>query len=470
MPEASLDNEFEEGAATQSHAPILPPAQRAPVPPEALSHRDLRSGAFWQRLPAYAKVSESDFLDHQWQAKNSITTFPKLLAALEGLVPPAFIRDAEKGFRHAPMPVRVSPYLLSLIDWTNPFDDPLRIQFIPLLSRRLPDHPKVDLDPLHERQDMPVPGLSHRYPDKVLFLPVATCPVYCRFCTRSYAVGLDTEEVHKLTFSVDPERWRAAIEYVKSRPEVEDVLISGGDATQLRAEQVTYLGEAFLGIPTVRRIRFATKGLAVIPQKFLTDNDWTDALTRIVEKGRAQHVDVMVHTHINHPNEITSITQAAADKLHQRGIMVRNQSVLMKNVNDTVATMGLLIKRLAYINVHPYYTYVHDMVKGVEDLRTTVATGTYIEKRLRGLVGGFNMPTFVVDTPGGGKREVHSYEHYDQETGVSVWISPVVHPGDYFCYFDPIHLLPPAGKARWANPEEHAKMIEEALAIARSKA
>jgi lysine 2,3-aminomutase len=109
-------------------------------------------------------------------------------------------------------------------------------------------------------------------------------------------------------------------------------------------------------------------------------------------------------------------------------------------------------------------------VKGVEDLRTTVATGASIEKRIRGLVGGFNMPAFVVDTPGGGKREVHSYEHYDRETGISVYISPVVHPGEYFCYFDPIHLLPASGRARWANPEDHDRMIREAVATARSNA
>ena len=466
----SPDNEFAEAVATQAHAPILEPAHRSPVPPEALAHRDLPSGPFWQRLHAYAEVSEADFLDHQWQARNSITNIPRLLAALEGLVSPEFIRDAEHGFHHAPMPVRVSPYLLSLIDWSNPYDDPLRIQFIPLSSRRLPDHPKVDLDPLHERQDMPVPGLTHRYPDKALFLPVATCPVYCRFCTRSYAVGLDTEEVHKLTFSVDPERWAAAIAYVGSRPELEDVLISGGDVTQLRAEQIALLGEAFLAIPHVRRIRFATKGLAVIPQKFLSDDPWTDALTRVVDQGRKQHVDVMIHTHINHPNEITAITQAAADKLFERGVLVRNQTVLIRGVNDDVPTMGLLVKRLAYLNIHPYYVYVHDMVKGVEELRTTVATGQHIEKQLRGLVGGFNMPTVVVDTPGGGKREVHSHEHYDRETGISVYLSPVVHPGEYFCFFDPIHLLPAAGRARWADPAEHDPMIEEAVAAARSKA
>jgi lysine 2,3-aminomutase len=461
--------EFNDGVATQSHAPILPPAHRSPVAPEALAHRDLRGGPFWQRIHAYAHVSEAEFLDHHWQAKNSITNIPKLLAALEGLVSPAFVRDAEEGFHHAPMPVRVSPYLLSLIDWSNPYEDPIRIQFIPLLSRRLPDHPKVDLDPLHERQDMPVPGLSHRYPDKVLFLPIATCPVYCRFCTRSYAVGLDTEEVHKLQFGVDIERWHQAIAYVTSRPEVEDVLISGGDASHLRADQITFLGESFMAIPHVRRIRFATKGPAVMPQKILTDDAWIDAVTGIVEKGRKAHKDVMIHTHFNHPNEITAITQAAANKLCERGITVRNQTVLMRGVNDSVATMGMLIKRLSYINIHPYYVYVHDMVKGVEDLRTTVATGAQIEKQLRGLVAGFNMPMVVVDTPGGGKRNVHSFEHYDRITGITVFVSPVVHPGDYFCYFDPIHLLPAEGQARWAKPVEQDKMISEAMEVARSK-
>ena len=464
-----MTSESQAAAPAQAHAAVLAPPHRPPPDREALAHRELMRGPFWQRLGAYSRISQEEFLDHQWQARNSITNTPKLLAALEGLVSPEFVRDAEEGFRHAPMPVRVSPYLLSLVDWANPYQDPIRIQFIPLLSRRLPDHPKVDLDPLHECDDMPVPGLSHRYPDKVLFLPIATCPVYCRFCTRSYAVGLDTEEVHKLQFGVDTTRWRAAIDYVASRPEVEDVLISGGDVSQLRAEQIAFLGDAFLAIPHVRRIRFATRGPAVMPQKILTDEPWIDAVTRVVERGRKSHVDVMIHTHFNHPNEITWITEAAANKLCERGIMVRNQTVLMRGVNDSVATMGLLVKRLSYINIHPYYVYVHDMVKGVEDLRTTVATGAHIEKQIRGLVGGFNMPTFVVDTPGGGKREVHSYEHYDKVTGISVFVSPVVHPGRYFCYFDPIHLLPAAGRERWAKPEEHDRMIAEALDVARSK-
>src|SRR5437868_8611052 len=263
-----------------------PPALKAPVDPSTLTHRQLREGPFWRTIPAYAEVTEAEFLDHRWQAKHSITNIPKLLATLTGLVSEDFIKDAERGFARAPMSVRVSPYLLSLIDWTRPYEDPLRLQFVPMGSRFRPDHPKLDLDSLHEREDMPVPGLTHRYFDKALFLPLDTCPVYCRFCTRSYAVGIDTEEVAKFQLKVNVERWQRAFDYIRSRPELEDIVISGGDSFQLRPEQITQIGETLLSIDHVRRMRYATKGPAVMPQKILTDDAWTDALTKVVEHGR----------------------------------------------------------------------------------------------------------------------------------------------------------------------------------------
>jgi lysine 2,3-aminomutase len=444
-----------------------PPALKPPVDPATLVHRDLLGGEFWRKIPAYAGVSEAEFLDHKWQAKNSITNIPKLLATVSGLVSDAFIADAQRGFERAPMSVRVSPYLLSLIDWANPYEDPLRVQFVPLASRLLPDHPRLDLDSLHERVDMPVPGLTHRYVDKALFLALDTCPVYCRFCTRSYAVGIDTEEVSKFQLKVNADRWQKAFDYIASRPELEDIVISGGDSYQLRAEQITQIGEALLNIDHVRRMRYATKGPAVMPQKILTDDAWTDALTRIVEEGRRRHKEVVLHTHFNHPREITAITKAAMDKLCERGITVRNQTVLQRRVNDSVETMMLLVRRLGYVNVHPYYIYMHDLVKGVEDLRTTLETGLEIEKGIRGATAGFNTPTVVVDAPGGGgKRDAHSYEHYDRTTGVSVFTAPAVHAGEVYFYFDPLHLLPEAGRARWADPAEQVKMVEEARAAA----
>lgn len=438
---------------------------KPPIDPASLLHKTMKEAPDWRRIPAYADVTEEQFLDHRWQAKKSITRPDKLLETLRSMVSDEFIRDATEGFAHAPMSVRVSPYLLSLINWDDPYRDPIRLQFIPLASRFLPDHPKLGLDSLHERADAPVPGLTHRYADKALFLPLDTCPVYCRFCTRSYAVGIDTDEVEKTHFKVDEERWKLAYAYIASRPELEDIVVSGGDAYNLRADQLESIGTTLLKIDNIQRIRLATKGPAVMPQKILTDHEWIDAVTRVVNLGRKLHKEVVIHTHFNHPNEITGITRDAMNKLFERGITVRNQAVLQRGVNDTPETMKLLVKRLGHLQVHPYYVYVHDLVKGVEELRTTLSTAEMVEKHVRGSTAGFNTPTFVVDAPGGGgKRDAHSYEHYDRTTGISVFQSPSVKPGHRYIYFDPIDQLPAEGQARWADPREHQQMIDEALA------
>src|SRR5512144_1679822 len=353
---------------------------KPPVDPATLHHRQLLDGAFWQKIPAYRLIDEATFLDHSWQAKNSITNPQKLLQAVQDLVPQAFYDDVSKGFHLAPMSIRVSPYLLSLIDWADAYNDPLRRQFVPLASRLLPDHPKLTLDSLHEQADAPVPGLTHRYPDKALFLALDTCPVYCRFCTRSYAVGVDTDEVEKVSLKATEDRWERAFRYISERPELEDIVVSGGDSYQLKARQITLIGNRLLEMPNIRRIRFATKGPAVMPMKLLSDDEWLDALTRVVEKGRRLHKEVVMHTHFNHPNEITAITKRAMNLLFEHGVTVRNQSVLQCGVNDDVASMTLLIRRLGYINVQPYYVYQHDLVRGVEDLRTSVRAAMELEK------------------------------------------------------------------------------------------
>jgi len=443
-------------------------ALRPPVDPSTLAHRELLRGPFWQKIPAYRNVSEEQFLDHGWQARSSITKVGKLLDALQDLVSKEFLDDAAAGFRAAPMSVRVSPYLLSLIDWEHPVEDPLRIQFIPLASRIRPDHPQLGLDSLAEQADAPVPGLTHRYFDKALFLPLDTCPVYCRFCTRSYAVGIDTEGVEKVALQVDKDRWDLAFRYIESRPELEDIVISGGDVYNLRAPLLREIGDRLLDIPHIRRMRFATKGPAVMPQKILTDHEWVSSLVAVVERGRKMHKEVVLHTHFNHPKEITGITQDAMDLLFERAVTVRNQSVLQRGVNDSVETMQLLVRRLGHLNVHAYYVYLHDLVKGVEDLRTTLQTALDVEKGVRGITAGFNTPLFVCDAPGGGgKRDVHSYEHYDRTTGISVYQAPAVKKGQMFCYFDPIDALPPEGQARWKDPAQHRVMIDEALAVAK---
>jgi lysine 2,3-aminomutase len=437
------------------------------VDPSTLAHRNLLDGPFWQRIPAYQNVDEATFLDHSWQAKNTITNPAKLLATVQDLVPREFYADVERGFHLAPMSIRVSPYLLSLIDWNDPGSDPLRRQFIPIASRLLPDHPKLTLDSLHEQADAPVPGLTHRYPDKALFLALDTCPVYCRFCTRSYAVGPDSDIVDKVSLKATEDRWERAFRYISERSELEDIVVSGGDSFQLKARQITLIGNRLLEMPNIRRIRFATKGPAVMPMKLITDHEWVDALTAVVERGRKLHKEVVLHTHFNHPNEITAITKRALDGVFERGIITRNQSVLQRGVNDSIATMQLLVKRLGHCQVQPYYVYVHDLVKGVEDLRTTLQTALDIEKAVRGVTAGFHTPTFVVDAPGGGgKRDIHSFEHYDRTTGISVYRSPAVHAELAYLYFDPVDLLPKEGQERWARPAEHQRMVDEAIKAA----
>ncbi len=444
--------------------PAGPVATRSPVDPAVLLYKHLPKSEFWRRIPAYAEVDEEMFSDHKWQATHSVTRVDQLLKVVQDLVSPEFLDDAAMGFGVAPMGVRISPYLISLIDWSRPYDDPLRRQFVPVSTSLLPDHPTLGLDSLNEQGDSPVPGLTHRYSDKALFLALDTCPVYCRFCTRSYAVGADTEQVEKISLRVSTERWRNAFAYAASRPELEDIVVSGGDAYQLRPAQITEIGEALLALPNIRRIRFASKGPAVMPQKLLTDIAWRDALVGVVEKGRRLHKEVALHTHFNHPNEITYVTEQAMDVLMERGVTVRNQCVLLRGVNDSIDTMTMLVKRLAFVNVHPYYVYMSDLVKGVEDLRTSLDSALRLEKHVRGATAGFNTPTFVVDAPGGGgKRDIHSFEHYDRDSGISVFVSPAVKKGAYYTYFDPLHSLSQAATRRWHHPEEREAMTGAAI-------
>ena len=429
-----------------------------------LEWRNLRRDPFWQKIPAWKDIDEETFLNYKWQEKNAATNIKKLLKAVDGIVSEEFVKDLEEGFGAAPMAVRISPYLLSLIDWENPYTDPIRRQFLPVASQLEPDHPLLTLDSLGEQADAPVPGLTHRYPDKVLFLALDTCPVYCRFCTRSYAVGLDTDTVEKVQLKANQERWDTALQYLRERKEVEDVVVSGGDMYRLKASQVRELGNALLDIPHIRRIRFATKGLAIQPMKIITDTDWTNAVTEVVERGRKLHKEVVIHTHFNTPNEVTGISQDAMNILFERGITVRNQTVLQNGVNDTPELMATLIRKLSYINVHPYYVYVHDLVRGTEDLRTTVDTAIELEKHVRGITAGFNIPLFIVDTMGGGgKRDAHSFEHYDRETGISVFKAPSVKKDKLFTYVDPLRSLSESVRKDWQDEGKRKQMMEAAL-------
>ena len=434
------------------------------APAASLAHRDLRTDEFWRGIPAYADLDAREFNDHRFQSRNCVTSLRKLRQVLGDRVDESFYEDVEQGVSRSTMSLRISPYVLSLIDWQNPYDDPLRIQFLPVASHAESDHPELRFDSLLEQEDSPVPGLTHRYRDRALFLALDTCPVYCRFCTRSYAVGLDTEDVEKVHFGALAERWEQVFAYIDSRPELEDIVISGGDVANLRAEHIEYIGMRLLDIDHLQRMRFATKAPAIMPQKLVSDRAWTDALIRVVEEGRQRGKEVALHTHFNHPNEISDITRVALEPLVQRGIIIRNQTVLQRRVNDSAGTMQLLVQRLGWMGVKPYYVFVHDMVRGVEDLRTTLQAALDLEKQVRGVTAGFNTPAFVLDTMGGGgKRNVHAYEVYDRSHGIAVYASPAVRPGQLFYYFDPLDQLDAAVQERWLDPIERAAMLAEEI-------
>ena len=231
------------------------------------------------------------------------------------------------------------------------------------------------LDSLHETEDSPVEGLVHRYNDKCLFLggclhknslitrvfrtllslkASSHCPLYCRFCTRSYAVGANTSTVTKSSLKPQLRRWEAMLQYIASNPVISDVVISGGDSYSLMPHHLRLIGDRLLAIPHIRRFRIATKGLCVSPSRTLDpEDDWTDELIALVKRGRECGKQIALHTHFNHPNEFSWVSREAAQKLFASGVIVRNQSVLLKGVNDNVETMAALIRELADNNIQP---------------------------------------------------------------------------------------------------------------------
>lgn len=283
-----------------------------------------------------------------------------------------FLDDVKSGIRQAPMAVKITPYILSLIDWANPLHDPLLRQFIPLGSRIQPNHPKVTFDSLDETGDSPVKGIIHRYPDKAVFLGMLTrflllkqelmggiassvCPVYCRNCTRSYTVGADTKELSKTTrFLPIQKKWEVMFDYIERTPVLEDILVSGGDLYTLSPDQIQAIGMRLLSIPHIVRVRIASKGLAICPSRFIDPNDeWGSVIIDLSRRGRKLGKSVALHTHFNHPREITWITRLAAQRLFEEGVTVRNQTVLLNGVNNDVDIMKSLIKQLSSMNIQP---------------------------------------------------------------------------------------------------------------------
>ena len=334
-----------------------------------------------RRQALFPDVPEEKWNNWHWQVQNRITDIDTLKTYLP-MRPEeeAGARKALQNFRMA-----ITPYYLTLIDPDDPYD-PIRRQAVPTAAEahRSPE----DLeDPLEEDGDSPVHGLTHRYPDRVLFLITDQCAMYCRHCTRRRLAG--QQDGARTLKEID-----ACIEYIRGKSMVRDVLLSGGDALLMGEERLEYILAKLREIEHVEIIRIGTRTPVVMPQRI------TPEFCEMLKK----YHPIWVNTHFNHANEITPESQRACTMLADAGIPLGNQSVLLRGVNDCVHVMRKLVNGLVYLRVRPYYLYQCDLSLGLSHFRTPVSKGIEIIEGLRGHTSGLCVPTFVVDAPGGGGK------------------------------------------------------------------
>lgn len=334
-----------------------------------------------RRKELFPDVTDGQWNDWKWQVRKRVETLEYLKKYIT-LTP-----EEEEGVKKTLKTLRmaITPYYLSLIDPNDP-DCPLRKQAIP--TDRETHRSAADLlDPLHEDEDSPVPGLTHRYPDRVLLLITDMCSMYCRHCTRRRFAGQKDGESSS-------DNIQKAIDYIARTPQVRDVLLSGGDALMVSDARLESIIRRLRAIPHVEIIRIGSRTPVVCPQRI------TDDLVNMLKK----YHPIWLNTHFNHPHEVTPEAAAACAKLADAGIPLGNQSVLLRGVNDCVNTMKKLVHELVKMRVRPYYIYQCDLSMGLEHFRTPVSKGIEIIEGLRGHTSGYAVPTFVIDAPGGGGK------------------------------------------------------------------
>ncbi|MFA6582893.1 MAG: lysine 2,3-aminomutase [Elusimicrobiaceae bacterium] len=340
-----------------------------------------KSQADYKKIPLFAKVPAEKWNDWKWQLANNIRDIDTLGKIIE-------LDETEKDnlkkcltkFRMA-----ITPYYAALMDKKDRYC-PVRMQAVPRIAELQDDYSDLD-DPLHEDVDSPVPGLTHRYPDRVLLLVTSICSMNCRHCTRRRLVGFS--DCHLPKENID-----RAIEYIRKTDTVRDVLISGGDPLTLTEPQLESILRRLRAIKHVEIIRIGTRVPVVMPMRI------TDSLVKMLKK----YHPIYVNTHFNHPKEMTVQARAACAKLADAGIPLGNQSVLLKGINDQAPIMKKLVHELLMSRVKPYYIYQCDLSKGISHFRTAVSKGIEIVEALRGHTTGMAVPTYVVDAPGGGGK------------------------------------------------------------------
>jgi lysine 2,3-aminomutase len=331
-----------------------------------------------------------------WQQQRRVRTLEQAEAWLS-------LTESEKiGIQNSSFQFALTPYYASLIDPLNP-KCPIRQQSIPS-SKEQVHLPYELLDPLAEERDMPVPGLTHRYPDRVLLYTTHHCPVYCRHCMRS-------RKVSDPRSNVDPKQLKEGIDYIRQTPKIRDVLLSGGDPLSLSDDRLVDLVGTLRLIPHVELIRLGTRNIVTLPQRV------TPAL---VKRLQVFH-PIFVHTHFNHPREVTREAAEAALLLAEHGFVVQNQSVLLRGVNDDASILLELNHLLLMMRIRPYYLHQCDFIKGAGHFRTSIRKGLEIIEALRGHTSGMAVPHYILDLPGGGGKISLVPERVVKQEGQTLW-------------------------------------------------
>ncbi|MCY0902097.1 MAG: lysine 2,3-aminomutase [Firmicutes bacterium] len=335
----------------------------------------------YRDVPLWKDVTDEQWNDWKWQLTHTVNDYEDLQQVIN-LTP-----EEIEGIQHVKesMPLRITPYYAMMMDPDDPMC-PVRLQAVPI-SHEMQRSPWDMEDPLSEDEDAPALGLTHRYPDRVLFLITNQCSMYCRHCTRRRFSG-------QVGHAVPKPQLDAAIDYIRRTPAVRDVLLSGGDGLLVNDKILEYIISNLRAIPHVEIIRIGTRAPVVFPQRI------TDDLCTMLRK----YHPIWINTHFNHPDELTPEAIASCEKLADAGVPMGNQTVLMRGVNDCVHVMKDLLHKLVKARVRPYYIYQCDLSEGIEHFRTSVSKGIEIMEQLRGHTSGYAVPTFVVDAPGGGGK------------------------------------------------------------------
>ena len=328
-------------------------------------------------------IGSTEWGDWRWQMRHRIRSLVDL-----GRVFPSAKNESGAGRVTGTFPMALTPYYASLIRRTE-YSDPVFAMSVPN-AQELIDSPALVDDPLEEEEDMPVPGLVHRYGDRALLIATTTCGSYCRHCTRKRVAG-------SRECTIGSRRLGQAVSYLREHPEIADVIVSGGDPLTMATETLEVILRALREVPSVQIVRIGTRTPVVLPQR----------ITRELTEMLRRYHPLWINTHFNHPQELTEEAGEACARLADAGIPLGNQSVLLRGVNDDPKIIAELCRGLVRMRVRPYYLFQCDLVRGVEHFRTPVSRGIEIMEYLRGRMSGIAIPTFVVDAPhGGGKIPV----------------------------------------------------------------